>query len=140
MTPCEKLGYKVGDVFIVEESYGGDIPYNDNLHVVLAIDDGTECPKFVVLGANLSSDKISKHDYIYLYNVVKVSATSDTTAQDVFTAIKTFLAKQPEHFHADVAITPTNYIVTLVGLEFSCETDERLLEVLSALSVLFKGD
>lgn len=42
-TPCEKLGYRVGDVFEVKESV---YPYNKGDIITLVKDDDTTCPYF----------------------------------------------------------------------------------------------
>lgn len=65
MTPCEELGYKVGDEFVVVRGNGslleGDIVY-------LPEDDGTNCPKFSKKEGRteLDADSLSKTTTAYL--------------------------------------------------------------------------
>lgn len=49
MTPCEKLGYKVGDKF---EVIGGHYCLKKGTVVYLAEDDGSECPEFRIEGVD----------------------------------------------------------------------------------------
>lgn len=76
MTPCEELGYKVGDEFEVINS--GYMTFNAGQVVVLTEDDHSECPLF--------EDKYGSDDgYVYLKDVklIKPSSTDDTaTSQE----------------------------------------------------------
>ena len=67
-TPCEELGYKVGDRFMVIA--GPDFHYLDNGTIVtLYEDDGTESPEFRVDSVMYSSNKyIHLEDIIPIYN------------------------------------------------------------------------
>lgn len=59
MTPCEELGYKVGDKFIVVESDGG-YGFTEGSIVVLEEDDGSPCPCFKLLeGAHTERGRVS---------------------------------------------------------------------------------
>ena len=60
MTPCEKLGYKVGDMFeVIDPEYAtGDLSAGDI--IILHRDDGTNAPYFRKEG------KDSNSDYAYL--------------------------------------------------------------------------
>ena len=52
MTPCEKFGYKVGDLFKVvnPDEYPFDIPAFENGSIVrLEVDDGTDRPLFALV-------------------------------------------------------------------------------------------
>jgi hypothetical protein len=49
-TPCTDQGYTVGDVFIIENNYGGSgDAFGQGSIVELYEDDGTTCPKFKLL-------------------------------------------------------------------------------------------
>lgn len=67
MTPCQKLGYKVGDEFFIpptEKNY----PYEGEI-VTLEWDDGSSCPRFY-----LPSKKVTR--YIELNRVVPTETSS----------------------------------------------------------------
>lgn len=46
MTPCEKLGYKVGDKFRLERDTAAEMRESEELVITLLKDDGTNCPQF----------------------------------------------------------------------------------------------
>lgn len=50
MTPCEKLGYKVGDRFVVQ----GSKTFDDGSIIELYYDDGTNCPCFKLVAGHTS--------------------------------------------------------------------------------------
>lgn len=78
MTPCEKLGYKVGDRFeVIDEDNYWD--WTVGTIVILIKDDKTDSPKFQKEG-NPKEDC-----YIYLYKVKPISTrlkTGDEITQD----------------------------------------------------------
>lgn len=50
MTPCEELGYKVGDVFVVDKEYGiFTVAFSIGSTIELEMDDGSEIPLFKLL-------------------------------------------------------------------------------------------
>lgn len=48
-TPCDKLGYKVGDQFVVNAGQPITGPYSDNSVIELTRDDGSSIPKFQLI-------------------------------------------------------------------------------------------
>ncbi|EFR8087436.1 hypothetical protein H0088_004079 [Salmonella enterica] len=58
-TPCESLGYKEGDLFIVNE----DCEYDEGSIIRLTSDDGSVCPYFVL------HDNEDRGDYPYLSHI-----------------------------------------------------------------------
>ena len=78
-TPCEELGYKVGDKFVVEGSY----LFKDGTELYLVFDDDTTWPCFSIINKELSSSDIMHVDgisaFIPLDEVIKVSSTTTPT-------------------------------------------------------------
>ena len=74
-TPAEKLGYKVGDLFVVTKGKGSSYTFGKGDLVRFTEDDNSNCPRFEYLDG---------HDYNYIYldklephkeEVVSVEAT-----------------------------------------------------------------
>lgn len=88
MTPCEKLGYKVGDKFITKGSYtfGGDSI------IELEHDDGSEMPLFKLISGHCkyNNAKGGKEGAYCCFNFVKKIEEKEMTHQ-----------KKP-HRHADI--------------------------------------
>lgn len=63
MTPCEKLGYKIGDKFKEVETEWFDM----GAEIILVVDDGTQRVKFEGLHGGCAETY-----WVYLHNVVKV--------------------------------------------------------------------
>ena len=74
LTPCEKLGYKVGDKFRVDHRVTGSVNYGDILTLIQ--DDGTECPYFS------GSTRLGFEDKscVYLYKLTPISQVTLTAA------------------------------------------------------------
>lgn len=70
MTPCEKLGYKVGDLFITTEDA---VTIEPGTLVKLYFDDGTNMPKFEVLLGQRSGSPVLHHMWDYLRAVRSVT-------------------------------------------------------------------
>jgi hypothetical protein len=62
-TPCEELGYKVGDLFIVIDEGYTTSGYN----VVLAVDDGSDYPMFVKESVYARDVEYKSSDFDFLY-------------------------------------------------------------------------
>ena len=72
MTPCEKLGYKVGDKFRMIKDVE---TFTRGMEVILTYDDGTDCPLFV--------DPISRKDwFVILEEQVEKIPQVTLTAKD----------------------------------------------------------
>ena len=70
LTPCQKLGYKVGDKFIINSEGGFD--YIIGSEVILIEDDGTSMPMF---------GEGSHRQFVFLSRVTKVEESSPETLQ-----------------------------------------------------------
>lgn len=83
ITPCEKLGYKVGDKFRMTTDVE---TFTRGMEVILINDDGTDCPLFV--------DPISRKDwYVILEQQVEKIPQVTLTANDE--------VNHPKHYTAD---------------------------------------
>ncbi len=71
MTPCEELGYKVGDEFVVT---GGTMFTTGDI-IVLIYDDGTSVPEFKLVGT-------TKYPYKELKNIRPVVRSSKPSSTD----------------------------------------------------------
>ncbi|AHX01161.1 hypothetical protein M316_0096 [Nitrincola phage 1M3-16] len=69
MTPCEELGYKVGDKFEVLESSAGFTP---GAIIELYEDDGSDCPIFKGLNSQYKHCDGEEGTYLELDNVKKI--------------------------------------------------------------------
>jgi len=76
MTPCEKLGYKVGDRFVVNEcvEWGGLFIFSEGSVVELFEDDGTNAPKFKLINGECGFNNADGEPGAYdgLDNVTKI--------------------------------------------------------------------
>lgn len=86
MTPCEKLGYKVGDKFRVDHRVNGSVNYGDILTLIR--DDGTECPYFS------GSTRLGFEDKscVHLYKLTPIPQVNLTANDEV---------NHPKHYTAD---------------------------------------
>ncbi|MAF06143.1 hypothetical protein [Herbaspirillum sp.] len=95
MTPCEKLGYKVGDEFLAGE--GGAAGFDPGEKIILIEDDGTDRPLFC------HHQRKSFDQYCYLNSVSKITpsitlqpgdhiATKDLTEDDYHAVARAFRA------------------------------------------------
>lgn len=125
LTPCEKLGYKIGDKFIMTKSEGA-CGFNIGGEIILIGDDGTDSPKFF-------SPNVNAYRYIVLEDVQKLD---DTPAKTI--SIKEFLESMPKSASAGCLIEVGKTTLFVYGNEFVCTTEERLQEVMAALIVLYK--
>lgn len=125
LTPCETLGYKVGDRFVMTESEIGE-GFKLGDEVVLAEDDGSWCPRFF-------SPYVNDDWYVLLDNVQKMINTKTFS-------IKEFLESMPKSADALAVIEVGKTTIRVYGSEFECTTEERLQEVMAALIVLYKEE
>lgn len=125
LTPCEKLGYKVGDKFVMTSNEGVK-GFNIGDEIVLIGDDDSQCPKFF-------SHCVNDCRYILLDNVQKMINTTNFP-------IKEFLESMPKSASAGCLIEVGKTTVFVYGSEFVCTTEERLQEVMAALIVLYKEE
>lgn len=136
LTLCEKLGYKVGDRFVMTENEGVK-GFNIGDEVILIKDDGSECPKFF-------STYINNDMYIWLTDVRKLDSestketTKETSTKTI--SIKEFLESMPKSADAGVFLAVGKTTIYVYGSEFYCTTEERLQEVMAALIVLYKEE
>lgn len=132
LTPCEKLGYKVGDKFVMTESESVE-GFKLGDEVVLIEDDGTQSPKFF-------SKSVNDDLYVRLDNVQKVDKESAKDESVKAISIKEFLESMPKSSDAGVFSAVGKTSVYIYGNEFICTTEERLQEVMAALIVLYKEE
>lgn len=71
MTPCEKLGYKVGDRFVVREGYSSYY-YDEGDVLILTEDDTSNCPEF-----ENTNKKDKGRICVYLNKLDKIADTWD---------------------------------------------------------------
>lgn len=79
MTPCEKLGYKVGDRFEVIDEDKNVAGWGLGTILILCKDDGTDCPGF------REENKEWHHDFAYLDGIkpiTRILKTGDEITQD----------------------------------------------------------
>jgi len=79
MTPCEKLGYKVGDRFEVIDEDKNVAGWVLGTILILCKDDGTDCPSF------REENKEWHHDFAYLDGIkpiTRILKTGDEITQD----------------------------------------------------------
>ena len=127
MTPCEKLGYKVGDKFLVLED---DTSYFDEGEVViLYIDDGSTIPRF------LSTDEVEKDGFLMLHEVTKLEGNKNS---DLISTFKNFSNKVGTSFGAELLISKDQFTLFFGDYEFK-GNEARMNEVMELLLKLHKG-
>jgi hypothetical protein len=116
-TPCEKLGYKVGDLFIVTEEGYTTSGYN----VVLARDDESYFPKFVkesVYAGNVEY-RSKDFDFLRLSMVRKLEETPEVKLA-TFTVESSVAIQQIKELtealkELDVAYSKVSHLITFKG-------------------------
>lgn len=84
MTPCEKLGYNIGDKFTVSETDG----FSKGSIVSLYEDDGSEYPYFkLIKGVNISTQGGRKCSFINLNNVTKIEEVNSMN-EEIYTRVE----------------------------------------------------
>ena len=81
MTPCEKLGYKVGDKFRLTTEGAKEVGESADVVLSLHDDDGSDCPEFY--GSTIYEDELM---YVELEHVYKL--TTDFEVGDVVKVVR----------------------------------------------------
>lgn len=117
-TPCEELGYKVGDKFEVIVVNACDKPFSLGSFVELSEDDGSKRPLFKLISGSCNFNNLPNNEkgaYEYLEFVEKIEDVSDTTTNkpeekqkkqpntDIRWA-KIPNGKMPDSFFEDIAV------------------------------------
>jgi hypothetical protein len=116
-TPCEELGYKVGDLFI-----GTDEDYiTFGYVIVLAVDDGSDCPKFVKESVYVGDVdyKCSDFDFLHLRRVRKLEETPEVKLA-TFTVESSVAIQQNKELtealkELEVAYSKVSHLLTFKG-------------------------
>jgi hypothetical protein len=116
-TPCEELGYKVGDLFIVTEEGYTTSRYN----VILAVDDESDSPMFVKQSVYVGDVdyKCSDFDYLYLDKVRKLEETPEVKLA-TFTVESSIAIRQIKELtealkELEVAYSKVKHLLTFKG-------------------------
>jgi hypothetical protein len=121
-TPCEELGYKVGDLFVATDEGYTTSGYN----VVLSVDDGSEYPMFVkelVYARDVKCDRkdfdYNDFDFLHLSVVRKLEETPEVKLA-TFTVESSIAIQQIKELtealkELEVAYSKVSHIVTFEG-------------------------
>jgi len=128
LTPCEEKGYKVGDLFEVQESEYGSKYHTKGMVVELIRDDNSDSPKFRYVSGN-TSEFMNKTDdcaFISLDILKKIG--------EVIRVIK--LIEEPEVINKlkPLAYTAEQILQAFNHLEWMDESLEKLLLALDVVS------
>ena len=126
MTPCERLGYKVGDEFeVIEDSAyfkKGDVVY-------LMVDDDSSCPFFI--NENVVMDGYSKGCAMYLSSVKKISKLKPAKQALADAIHQNGGWVEGGDWHKNGELPPVGAFVDVVGDSLICGQGESNCEVIA---------
>jgi len=139
MTPCEELGYKVGDKFKVVCSDDGN--FSKNTIVYLVQDDCTECPRFSKLP--LTNEAYDEDDwgYLFLYDVEKVdildcTKSSATSTKDMLSTFQQFESSLRKANDVGLSFRKGTYTIYFDNYEFKGD-ESKIRKTIELLTELF---
>ena len=128
MTPCENLGYKEGDKFIVLEDDSNY--FLEGEEVILIDDDLSACPKFKSISFE------DKEGFLKLSEVIKCKRSENS---DLLSTFKNFSNKVGESFGAELLVSKDQFTLFFGDYEFK-GNEARMNEVMELLLKLHKGN
>ena len=132
MTPCEELGYKVGDKFTVIEDDANYFKSGERVYLVK--DDDTNIPMF----SKIKGNTICKNNgefttgYLRLSEVIKITETTGSSLEETFT---TFINSLGAVHDSELSIKKGKYTLYFDDYEFDGD-EARIRKVIEMLTDL----